>query len=133
MVELFGWLKIVNTHKDEDELSAQALTDIHLKTEYLLNKVPSDIKITNMNGNTFLSVVYCCNHKIPYIMEMIDFFLSIAKTADGSYGIIHLRDDEDFKYFNEIQTLILKRGKGTWVKDTYFSPCIPTLEDEVIL
>ncbi|MEU1326663.1 Imm7 family immunity protein [Streptomyces microflavus] len=53
----------------------------------------------------------------------------VAEVAPGSYGLLHVRDDEDPGHENEVRVLRLVRGRITQHTETLLSPCIPTVED----
>ncbi|MET8945147.1 Imm7 family immunity protein [Streptomyces sp. NPDC004542] len=53
----------------------------------------------------------------------------VGSVAPGSYGLIHIRDDEDPGHENEVRDLRLVRGTVTEHTETLLSPCVPTRED----
>ncbi|WP_162240377.1 Imm7 family immunity protein [Nocardia arizonensis] len=64
--------------------------------------------------------------------EVVDSFRRIAAVAPGSYGIMYIRDDEDYSGSgNEFQVLVMRRGIITVAGDTLLSPCVPMIEDEL--
>lgn len=57
------------------------------------------------------------------------FLGHVGAIAPGSYGLLHLRDDEEPAHDNEVRVLRLARGNVTQHTELLLSPCIPTLED----
>ncbi|MFF0055414.1 Imm7 family immunity protein [Streptomyces microflavus] len=61
--------------------------------------------------------------------DVAELFEHVAEVAPGSYGLLHVRDDEDPGHENEVRVLRLVRGRVTQHTETLLSPCIPTVED----
>ncbi|KJY42612.1 hypothetical protein VR46_23380, partial [Streptomyces sp. NRRL S-444] len=80
-----------------------------------------------MNGEPFIHLGGHPNHRSS--LDVVDLFEHVAKVAPGSYGLLHIRDDEDPAHENEVRVLRLARGSVTEHTETLLSPCIPTLED----
>lgn len=131
MIELFGWLSISETYKDEDLYSREDLESIMRDVKAIISHSQSGIELKYMNGTPFLSTAHASNHRTKEVDAIIETYKSVAKTATGSYGVIYLRDDEDKAHNNEFQKFVFKRGCCTAVKDTDFSPCIPVIEDSI--
>lgn len=91
----------------------------------------TQLTLQYMNGTPFLTALLYANHRTNETDNIIETYRSIAKTATGSYGIIYLRDDEDTKHYNEFQIFIFKKGECIYKTDDVFSPCIPTIEDDI--
>lgn len=131
MIELHGWLTIVDTYADEDLLSENEIKQIRQKVEMILANNTCGLKIQHANGETFLNTLFCANHRTTEVDEIIKIYTMVSETASGSYGVLYIRDDEDKNYSNEFQIYLFKRGKMEYKIDTDFSPCIPALEDDV--
>lgn len=61
--------------------------------------------------------------------EILWFFAEVGRRAPGSYGLLHVRDDEHAGRDNEVLVLRLVRGEVTEHAEPLLSPCIPVLED----
>ena len=64
-------------------------------------------------------------------MKIIDVSRDAAKAANGSYGIIYLRDDGDKEHFNDFQVFVFKHGECSKVRDKMLSPYIHVIEAEI--
>lgn len=131
MIELHGWLTIVETYADEDLLHEDEIRQIQQKVKRILANNTCGLEIQFVNGTPFLNTLLCANHRTAEVDEIIKTYTMISETASGSYGVIYIRDDEDKTYNNEFQIYLFKRGKWEHKIDAEFSPCIPTLEDDV--
>lgn len=132
MIELHGWLKISETFEDKDLLSPNETETVMQRVKDVIQANTCDIKLQYLNGTAFINTLFCSNHRIPTVDEIIKTYKSISEIATGSYGIIYLKDDEDDEHFNEFQVYIFKKGQCTYQIDTYFSPCIPAIESGTI-
>ena len=132
MVELHGWLKVCECCGDEDKLSDDELCAVRRAVEDIINRQDCGVLMKHANGEAYLEVLHCANHKTAQVDEIIGVFSEVEKAADGSYGVIYLRDDEDRAHQNEFQVFIFKRGQCIRQKDKLLSPCIPEIEDSLI-
>lgn len=80
-----------------------------------------------MNGQPFIHLGGMANHRSS--TDVIGLFEHVAAVAPGSYGLLHVRDDEDPDHENEVRVLRLTRGAITQHMEALLSPCIPKLED----
>ncbi len=131
MIELHGWLTIYETYEDEDTFSQDTLDGIRRKVEAIVSESGNDIEINYKNGIPFINTLLCSNHRTKEVDDIIEIYKNIAQIATGSYGIIYLRDDEDSKHSNEFQIYLFKHGNFVYRLDNDFSPCIPTIEEEM--
>jgi len=69
------------------------------------------------------------NHKTNPWFDALELFEWLAQNARGSYGLLHLEDNEDQEGFNnQFQVYVLKKGKLTKQNDPFLSPRIPEIE-----
>lgn len=132
MLEFHAWITIRETYKD--------IEDEEEKLDELIDEIKMDIagikwnkpEIKMMNGEYFIEISLFSNHKTEEYDELMDFFASLAKKAIGSYGLIYLLDDEDMNdKHNEFQVYSISRGEIHCQEDSFLSPFIPTVEDEM--
>jgi hypothetical protein len=81
-----------------------------------------------MNGIPFLQVAGQPNHNGGWSDIILELFQRIGRIAPGSYGLLHLWDDEG-AHPNEFRVYRLVRGRLSEHDDTLLSPTVPTLED----
>lgn len=130
MIELHGWLSVRETYENEDMLSQNTIDTIMKNVQSIIENGKCGIKLQYANGMPFISTLFCSNHRTNETDEIIETYKRVSETASGSYGIIYLHDDEDKKHYNEFQVFVFRKGCCSYYTDTFFSPCIPTVEDD---
>jgi hypothetical protein len=138
MYEFYGWASIRESVREVDEGNLDTIVEkiqayidqlaprhtlVSYHTRLELFQGNSSVRCFTMSGQK--------NHKSAVIPDIFEIYELIAKLAPGSYGILYIRDDEDAHYWNDFQVYVLMRGKLTQRQDPFFSPIIPTIEDEV--
>ncbi|MFE5584553.1 Imm7 family immunity protein [Kitasatospora sp. NPDC056531] len=68
---------------------------------------PGLVDLRWMNGALFLHFGGRRNHRDT---EVLDFFREVGRRAPGSYGLLHVRNDEDLVHENEARVLRTARG-----------------------
>jgi hypothetical protein len=135
MISYHGWAEI---RESTQEIDDDHLAEIVAQIQQYIDKVRwgnAFIDVRYANGIPFLSLHGCNNHKWGGYKDgnydnMLDIFKLIGNIAQGSFGLLYIIDDEEEGFYNECQVFILKRGKLEKVKDPFFSPIIPTVEDK---
>lgn len=127
MFEYHGWITIREIATDDDDPTR--LTEIVESLRHTIDEIASPylLDLRWMNGEPFIHIGGFSNHRTS--PEILDLFSQVGRTAPGSYGLLHLRDDEDPAHENEVRVLRLARGTVTRHTEPLLSPCIPTLED----
>lgn len=130
MYEFHGWVTIrecVREAEDSDEVRNVALQKLK---EVMATKADgwSFVDLKQYNGADYFLLHGFRNHRQRWVLELFEM---AGHLAPGSYGVLYINDDEDEEYSNEMQTFIMRRGKVIRHRDEFFSPCIPTLEDEL--
>ncbi|MCX5199434.1 immunity 7 family protein [Streptomyces sp. NBC_00249] len=127
MFEYHGWITIRESATDDDDPTR--LTEIVESLRHYIDGIASPylLDLRWMNGEPFIHIGGFSNHRTS--PEILDLFSRVGTTAPGSYGLLHLRDDEDPAHENEVRVLRLARGTVTQHTELLLSPCIPTLED----
>jgi len=132
MYEYHGWATIRDTPKNADE-------DNICKTVKIINELIQvhssffdAIDLRAVNGAYHLWIAGYRNHKPEGVDDPKIFIEKLAEIAPGSYGLLYVMDDEDPNGFNnEFQVFVLARGKLTKRNDTFLSPFIPVVEDQL--
>ncbi|MFH8470711.1 Imm7 family immunity protein [Streptomyces sp. NPDC017991] len=127
MFEYRGWITVGETAADEDdEPRLQQIVD-GLRLRIARMDSPYLLDLRWMNGEPFIHLGGSSNHRSsPNVDEL---FEHVAVVAPGSYGLLHVRDDEEPGHENEVRVLRLVRGMVTQHTEALLSPCIPTVED----
>ncbi|MFI8457107.1 Imm7 family immunity protein [Kitasatospora sp. NPDC085464] len=131
MFEYHGWINVLETAEAEDDdigLVEARLREIAEGIRRRIDEIaaPYLLDLRWMNGSLFLHLAGQPNHRDP---EIVDFFREVGERAPGSYGLLHVRDDEDHPHENDVRVLRMVRGRVTEHTEPLLSPCIPVLED----
>ncbi|MET9144633.1 Imm7 family immunity protein [Streptomyces sp. NPDC004042] len=129
MFEYHGWITVVETAADEDDDGQVRLGRIVDELRLRITEIASPylLDLRWLNGEPFIHLGGCSNHRSAPDVE--EFFAHVGAVAPGSYGLLHIRDDEDPRHGNEIRVLRLARGTVTHHTEALLSPCVPVLED----
>ena len=127
MYEFHGWISIeYHTHDTDLDLQEKCVNECFdfIKNESGLEE--TNYKLVVHNGIESLLVSGQHNHTQDYVL---DTFKWIAEHAEGSFGILTVFDDEEEIGNQNFKHYVVRRGKISEVKDTFFSPRQPTIED----
>ncbi|MFJ4094135.1 Imm7 family immunity protein [Kitasatospora sp. NPDC089913] len=129
MFEYHGWINVQESAgADEDDHDDGRLREIVEGIERRILEIDSPylLDLQWMNGQVFVHLGGFPNHRD---LEIVEFFTEIGERAPGSYGLLHVRDDEDPARENEVLVIRMVRGRVTEHPEQLLSPCIPLLED----
>ncbi|MFH8729128.1 Imm7 family immunity protein [Streptomyces termitum] len=129
MFEYHGWISVQESAgADDDDPGSFRLKGIVAAIESRIREIDSPhlLDLRWMNGEAFVHFGGLRNHRDP---EVLDFFGEIGRWAPGSYGLLHVRDDEDPGHENEVRVLRMVRGALFEGVEASLSPCVPVLED----
>ncbi|MFJ5707990.1 Imm7 family immunity protein [Streptomyces sp. NPDC093105] len=125
MFEYHGWITIREKPAgDDDDVRLRRIVD-DLRLRIAETASPYLLDLRWMNGEPFLHLGGHANHRST---DVTDLFAHVAAVAPGSYGLLHIRDDEDPGHENEVRVLRLARGEVTHHTEPLLSPCVPKLE-----
>ncbi|HSY00203.1 MAG TPA: Imm7 family immunity protein [Streptomyces sp.] len=129
MFEYHGWVTVRETAADDDDESRlrQIVDELRLRIAQMDSPYLLDLRW--MNGEPFIHLGGYSNHRSS--PDVVELFEHVAVVAPGSYGLLHVRDDEEPDHENEVRVLRLVRGVVTQHTEALLSPCIPTVEDPV--
>lgn len=129
MFEYHGWINVQPSaedgDQDQDDGRMHALV-VGLQARIGELGSPYLLDLRWMNGEVFLHMGGFPNHRDAAIPA---FFREVGERAPGSYGLLHVRDDEAAGQENEVRVLRMVRGRVTEYTEGLLSPCIPVLED----
>ncbi|MGV9351883.1 Imm7 family immunity protein [Streptomyces spiralis] len=127
MFEYHGWITVRETAADDDDEARLRRIVDGLEVHIAQMDSPYLLDLRWMNGEPFIHLGGHSNHRSsPNVVEL---FEHVAVVAPGSYGLLHVRDDEEPGHENEVCVLRLVRGVVTQHTEALLSPCIPTVED----
>ncbi|MDQ1036699.1 hypothetical protein QFZ75_003115 [Streptomyces sp. V3I8] len=129
MFEYHGWITVRETASADDGDGETRLRRIVDDLRLLIARMDSPylLDLRWMNGEPFIHLGGCSNHRSS--PDVAQLFEHVAVVAPGSYGLLHVLDDEDPDHENEVRVLRLVRGAVTQHTEALLSPCIPTVED----
>jgi hypothetical protein len=127
MFEYHGWITVRETATDDDDEPRlrQIVDELHLHLAQMDSPYLLDLRW--MNGEPFIHLGGYSNHRSS--PDVVELFERVAMVAPGSYGLLHVMDDEDPEHENEVRVLRLVRGRVTQHTEALLSPYIPTVED----
>ena len=127
MFEYHGWITVRETAAatDDDDELLPAMVD-EIRRRIAAAPVSYLFALEFMNGTPFVHIGGFHNHRNPGVL---DLFRQIGRIAPGSYGLLHILDDEDPEHRDEVRVLTLIRGEVRESTEIRLSPPIPTLED----
>ncbi|WP_406375877.1 immunity 7 family protein [Streptomyces sp. NBC_00647] len=127
MFEYHGWITVRETAADDDnEPRLQQIVD-ELRLRIAQMDSPYLLDLRWMNGEPFIHLGGSSNHRSS--PDVVELFEHVAQVAPGSYGLLHVHDDEEPGHENEVRVLRLVRGLVTQHTEVLLSPYIPTVED----
>lgn len=127
MFEYHGWITVRETAADDDGESRlrQIVDGLRRHTARMASPYLLDIRW--MNGEPFIHLGGASNHRSS--PDVVELFEHVAVVAPGSYGLLHVLDDEEPGRGNEVRVLRLVRGRVTQHTEALLSPYVPTVED----
>ncbi|WP_327233274.1 immunity 7 family protein [Streptomyces sp. NBC_01317] len=129
MFECHGWITVRESAGEDDEIRLRQIVD-ELRLRIARMAGPYLLDLRWMNGEPFVHLGGHSNHRSP--PDVAGLFAHVAAVSPGSYGLLHIRDDEDPDHGNEVRVLRLARGRVTHHTEALLSPCVPALEDPFI-
>ncbi|MCM2391052.1 Imm7 family immunity protein [Streptomyces albipurpureus] len=129
MFEYHGWVTVRESSLDDDSESAsrEIAAELRRRIEQMESRTTALLDLRWMNGELFLHLAGHTNHRASSTAAL-DLFAEVGALAPGSYGLLHIRDDEDPAHENAVRVLSLVRGRVSESTERLLSPCIPTLE-----
>ncbi|MFJ7910638.1 Imm7 family immunity protein [Kitasatospora sp. NPDC096204] len=128
MFEYHGWIKVLESAGADDEDDADRFRRVVEGIEERVQEIGSPylLDLRWMNGEVFIHFGGFPNHRDA---EILAFFREVGERAPGSYGLLHVRDDEDPGRENEVLVIRMVRGQVSEHPESLLSPGIPVLED----
>ncbi|QDY09347.1 hypothetical protein FJK98_21105 [Micromonospora sp. HM134] len=131
MFEYHGWITLRPTADAVDDEPPLRLDEVQdLITGYTGLGL---VDLRPVNGAYHVHLGGFRNHRGARDADVIELFTRIGRLAPGSYGLLHVHDDEDPGHELAFRVYRLVRGAVTEHADQLLSPVIPTLEDEYVI
>jgi hypothetical protein len=135
MFEHYGWLVLRSSTGEEsdDDLIDGVVVELRAKLKEInLGEGLRDLRA--VNGRYQLCLAGRANHKSTVQEELLALLVWIGQVAPGSYGLLYTRDDDDLEgSANVFRVWRLARGALQERPDGLLSPCMPVIEDDVLI
>ncbi|MFF0144555.1 immunity protein 7 of polymorphic toxin system [Amycolatopsis sulphurea] len=129
MFEYHGWVTIAATASgDDDAALLERLVDrVHrtLRDAGTLDLV--DLRWSS--GLPMLHLGGLDKHGGAISPELLETFARVGELAPGSYGLLHVWDDQDPECDNEFRVFRMARGQVSEQRDPHLTPVAPTVLD----
>ncbi len=130
MFELHCWITIRETYEVKRKRRRKNIDVILYEIERKIQELKwNKPQIKVCNGEWYIETSIFSNRKTEEVIELLEFFDFVARTAYGSYGVIYILDDEDlngkimnFKYILYQEELCMNKR---YISFSF----IPTVED----
>lgn len=139
MFTYFLWFQIETSNEGGNMAQIEAAMDaikqwIHESTFTSVGRDDSNLKlhVDAVNGVELVTGYGNRNHVASTENELMQLIQLIADKAPYSYGMLYTRNEEGPEPRTWKVTL-LKKGTISHRNDTFFSPTIPEIEDDVVL
>ena len=128
MYEWHGWAPIRTRSDCDDSADNPTARTVEAVSALLANDgTPNEVaELRSANGDHHLWLAGLHNHRASGVVEL---FEAVAALAPGSYGILHVLDDEDPSTPNAWVCHVMRRGHVTAEPDSFLSPHIGLVED----
>ncbi|GAB3213639.1 Imm7 family immunity protein [Marinactinospora thermotolerans] len=128
MFEYHGWITVRESATGDDDEARLAGIAEELRRRVARAADPYLLDLRWMNGELFLHLGGNSN-RAAAASGVLDLFAHAGVVAPGSYGLLHVRDDEDPRHGDEVRVFRLARGRVSAHTEPLLSPCVPALED----
>ncbi|MFD9888581.1 immunity 7 family protein [Amycolatopsis sp. NPDC059027] len=129
MFEYHGWVTIQATASGDDDAAL---------LERLVERVHRAVRDADMvdlvdlrwsAGMPMLHLGGLDKHGGTIGPRLLELFTRVGELAAGSYGLLHVWDDQDTEHDNEFRVFRMARGLVNERPDTHLSPVAPTVLD----
>lgn len=127
MAQYHGWIALRSTAADVEDEPPLRLEEIRTLVDALAGYALMDLR--PLNGRYFIHCGGNPNHG-GHAERVIELFRQVGRLAPGSYGLLHVWDDEDKHHPDGFRVFRLVRGQVSEHADALLSPVTPTLGDD---
>jgi hypothetical protein len=130
--EFHGWVT-VRDRSDPEERTHDPSDATVERVRQLLADAPVVADLGNVadlrhsNGDWHVWLAGLRNHRQPWVLEL---FEQIGDVASGSYGLLHVHDDEDQENWNDWLCWTMLRGRLEGSREERLSPHFGRVEDD---
>jgi hypothetical protein len=127
--EYHGWVTIQATAAGDDE---SALLDRMVDRVRRAVRDFGGLDLVDLrcvNGVPMLHIGGMDKHGATMAPDLLDLFTRIGELAPGSYGLLHVWDDQELVHDNVFRVHRMARGQVSECADAFLSPVAPTIVD----
>ena len=127
MFEYHGWVTIqATTSGDDDAALLERLVDrVHRAL-----RDSADVDLIDLRWSAGMPMLHFGGfdkHGEGLAPALLSLFTRAGELAPGSYGLLHIWNDQDPEHDNEFQVYRMARGQVTEREDPHLTPVAPTL------
>jgi hypothetical protein len=127
--EYHGWVTIQATATGDSEF---ALLERIVERVRRAVRDFGDLDLVDLrwvNGVPVLHLGGMDKHGATIAPDLLDLFTRVGELAPGSYGLLHVWDDQDIEHDNDFRVHRMARGQVSERADAFLSPVAPTVVD----
>jgi len=127
--EYHGWATIQATASGDDDA---ALLERLVERVRRAVRDAGEFDLVDLRWSAGMPVLHfggCDKHGGTLGPELIELFTRVGELAAGSYGLLHIWDDQDPEHDNEFRVYRMARGQVTEQSDVHLTPVAPTVLD----
>ena len=129
MFEYHGWATIQATASGDDDA---ALLERLVERVRRAVRDAGEFDLVDLRWSAGMPVLHfggCDKHGGTLGPELLELFTRVGELAAGSYGLLHIWDDQDPEHDNEFRVYRMARGQVTEQSDVHLTPVAPTVLD----
>jgi hypothetical protein len=128
--EYHGWVTIAASAAQDGEDPALLERMVERVTRAVRDFTGADVvDLRWVNGAPMLHLGGLAKHGAVLGPELLELYGRIGELAPGSYGLLHVWDDQDTLGDNEFRVYRMVRGQVSERADELLSPVTPTIID----
>ncbi|MFD8492543.1 Imm7 family immunity protein [Amycolatopsis sp. NPDC059657] len=129
MYEYHGWVTLQATSSGDDDpsLLERIVERVHRAVRDFGELDVVDLQW--INGVPQLHLGGLAKHGATFGPDLLDLYTRVGELAPGSYGLLHVWDDQDEDHDNDFRVHRMARGQVTELADQHLSPVAPTVID----
>jgi hypothetical protein len=127
--EYHGWATIQATASGDDDA---ALLERLVERVRRAVRDAGEFDLVDLRWSAGMPVLHfggCDKHGGTLGPELLELFTRVGELAAGSYGLMHIWDDQDPEHDNEFRVYRMARGQVTEQSDVHLTPVAPTVLD----
>ncbi|MFJ9784450.1 immunity 7 family protein [Amycolatopsis sp. NPDC101161] len=129
MFEYHGWVTIQATASGDDDA---ALLERLVDRVHRAIRDAGDFDLVDLRWSAGMPMLHFGGfdkHGGRLGPELLEVFTRVGELAAGSYGLLHVWDDQDPEHDNEFRVYRMARGQVTEREDPHLTPVAPTVLD----